>query len=113
MSKVFVTRQISGKALDELKQEHEVEVYGGEGKISREELLEKVKGVGVILSTVTEQIDAQVLDAAGPGLRLVANYAVGYDNIDVAEATRRGKNLRIYLFRYRRQNHPYSFHLFQ
>jgi len=90
MSKVFVTRQISGKALDELKQEHEVEVYGGEGKISREELLEKVKGVGVILSTVTEQIDAQVLDAAGPGLRLVANYAVGYDNIDVAEATRRG-----------------------
>jgi glyoxylate reductase len=58
--------------------------------IERAELLEAVKGAEALLPMLTERIDAEVLDAAGPQLRIVANYAVGYNNIDVEEATRRG-----------------------
>ncbi|MCG2809362.1 MAG: D-glycerate dehydrogenase, partial [Candidatus Portnoybacteria bacterium] len=60
------------------------------GSISREDLLEGVKGVDAILSVLTEKIDGEVMDAAGSQLKIVANYAVGYNNIDVAEAKKRG-----------------------
>jgi glyoxylate reductase len=56
---------------------------------TREELLSLVRGVDGILSLLTERIDDEVLDAAGPGLRVVANLAVGFDNIDVAACSRR------------------------
>lgn len=92
MAKVFVTRQIPGKALEELKQKYEVEVYQApEGQsIPRDVLLEKVKGVDAILSLLTERIDTEVFDAAGPQLKIVANYAVGFDNMDIEEAKSRG-----------------------
>lgn len=91
MAKIFVTRQIPGKALEELKAQHQVEIYmAQEGAcIPREVLLEKVKGVDAILSILTERIDAEVLDAAGPQLKVVANYAVGFDNIDIDAARER------------------------
>ena len=54
------------------------------------ELLELVRGARAILSLLTERIDDAVLDAAGPQLQVVANMAVGYDNIDVAACRRRG-----------------------
>ncbi len=54
------------------------------------ELLEGVRGVAAVLCTLRERIDDAVLDAAGPSLRVVSNFAVGYDNIDVAAATARG-----------------------
>ena len=75
--------------LNELKREHDVDVFEG-GRISREELVARVKGVNAILSMVTEQIDGEVMEAAGPNLKIVANYAVGYDNIDVEAARKRG-----------------------
>ncbi len=90
MAKVLVTRPIPGKALEKLKAAHDVEVYPGPEKISREDLLRKVKGVDAILSILTEKIDAQVFEAAGKQLKIVANYAVGFDNIDVKEAKARG-----------------------
>ena len=89
MARIFVTRQIPGKALEELKRVYEVEVFGDE-KISREELLKRVEGVDAILSTVTTKVDDEVMTAAGPGLKIVANYAVGYDNIDL-DAARKHK----------------------
>lgn len=52
--------------------------------LMRPELLDLVPGVHAILSTPVDRIDAEVLDAAGPQLRIVSNYAVGYDNVDVA-----------------------------
>ncbi|HEY8425736.1 MAG TPA: D-glycerate dehydrogenase, partial [Limnochordales bacterium] len=52
--------------------------------------LQAVKGCHGLLTLLTERVDGELLDAAGPQLRVVANYAVGFDNIDVAEATRRG-----------------------
>lgn len=86
MSKVFVTRQIPGKALEQLKQAHEVVVYLGQGRISRQELLRSVVGVDAILSLLTETIDEEVLVAVGPQLKIVANYAVGFDNVDLEAA---------------------------
>jgi glyoxylate reductase len=56
----------------------------------REELLRQVPGAAGILCTLADRIDAPLLDAAGPGLKVVSNYAVGVNNVDVAEAGRRG-----------------------
>jgi len=72
---------------------HEVfEVVGGEADeaLERAALLERVVGVDAILCLLSETIDAQVMDAAGPCLRVISNMAVGYDNIDVPAATARG-----------------------
>ncbi len=89
MSKIFVTRQIPEIGIKLLEQaDHQVEV-GPEGKISREELLEKVKGVEAILSVLTEKIDQEVMEAAGDQLKIIANYAVGYNNIELEAAQQR------------------------
>lgn len=56
----------------------------------REELLRLVPGAAGILCTLADRIDASLLDVAGPGLRVVSNFAVGVNNVDVAEAGRRG-----------------------
>src|SRR5438105_12186295 len=58
--------------------------------IRRDELLRRIAGKVGAVTLLTERVDAELLDAAGPDLRIVANYAVGFDNIDVEECTRRG-----------------------
>ncbi len=89
--KVFVTRRIPSPGVELLQRECDVRVYEDEERsIPREELLQAVKGCHGLLTLLTERVDGELLDAAGPQLRVVANYAVGFDNIDVAEATRRG-----------------------
>lgn len=88
--KVFVTRKILEEGLNMLRERYDVEVSDYDGVIPREMLLEKVKGVDALLSLLTDKIDAEVMDAAGPNLKIIANYAVGYNNIDVEEATKRG-----------------------
>ena len=67
----------------------EVEVSSFDGVLPREKLLEKIKGADAILSLLTDKIDAEVLDTAGPQLKIVANYAVGYDNINLKAAAER------------------------
>ena len=89
-SKVFVTRIIRDKGLDLVKDFCEAEIWPDELPPSREVLLEKVRGMEGILCLLTDKIDAAVLEAAGPQLKVVSNHAVGYDNIVVAEATARG-----------------------
>jgi glyoxylate reductase len=61
----------------------------GEERPSREEFLKRVAGKDALVCLLTEKIDDEMLDAAGPGLRIVANVAVGYDNIDVPACTKR------------------------
>jgi glyoxylate reductase len=68
----------------------DVDLYVGNAAISRDELLQRVKGVDVLVCLLTETIDAAVLDAAGPQLKIVANVAVGYNNIDVEACRARG-----------------------
>lgn len=87
--KVYITRRIPQPGIDMIAKEHEVEINPYDRVLTREELLKVVKGKDGILSLLTDKIDAEVFDAAGPQLKVVSNYAVGYDNIDVNEATRR------------------------
>lgn len=87
--RIFVTHVLPGKGLEELKKKYEVEVWP-ERDISREDLLKKVKGVVGIVSLLTEKIDKEVMEVAGDGLKVISNYAVGFDNIDVEEASKRG-----------------------
>jgi glyoxylate reductase len=87
--KVFVTRVIRDKGLDLVKDFCEAEIWPEELPPSREVLLEKVRGVEGILCLLTDKIDAVVLGAAGPQLKVISNHAVGFDNVVVADATAR------------------------
>jgi len=87
---VYVTRMIPQAAIDLLNEKFDVEVNPEDRVLSHEELLEKVKGRDAVLCLLTDTINAGVYEAAGPGCKIFANYAVGYNNIDVAEATKRG-----------------------
>ena len=86
--KVLVTRQIPAAGL-RLLGDLDVTVLS-EGPPERDELLEAARGAAGILSTVTEKVDAGLMDAAGDGLKVVANMAVGFDNIDLDAAGERG-----------------------
>jgi len=90
--KVFLTRKIPDVGLDALHKNKKIslDVYERDQQIPRRELLKRVKGKHVIFSLLTEKIDKQVMDAAGPQLKLIANYAVGFDNVDLKEAAKRG-----------------------
>lgn len=90
MSRVVVTGRIPDAALEKLRAEHEVDAWTGPESISREELLRRVAGADAIVSLLTERVDGELLDAAGPQLKVVSNVAVGYDNIDVPACTARG-----------------------
>lgn len=89
---VFVTRDIPDRGLNMLRTNKKIdlEIYEKDEQIPRKELLRRVKGKDIILSILTERMDKEVFDAAGPQLKLVANYAVGFDNVDLAEAKKRG-----------------------
>lgn len=88
--RVFVTRRIPQAGLNALAAVADVDLWEDELPPPREMLLEHVRGVDGLLSLLTDRVDAELLDAAGPSLRVVSNYAVGYDNIDVAACRERG-----------------------
>lgn len=93
MPKVFVTRPIPERGIQVLVEgfgRENVTFFEHDRVIGRSELLERVKGIDGLLPILTDTIDAEVMDAAGPQLKVIANYAVGYNNIDVAAATSRG-----------------------
>jgi len=88
--KVFVTRVIRDKGLELVKEACQAEVWPEELPPSREILLERVRGLDGLLCLLTDRIDGEVMDAAGPGLKVISNHAVGFDNINVTAATARG-----------------------
>jgi glyoxylate reductase len=88
--RVFVTRQIPQEGLMLIRQFCDMDLWPDEYPPPRGELLKKVSGVAGVLSLLTDRMDGQLMEAAGPQLKIISNYAVGYDNIDVPEATRRG-----------------------
>ena len=88
MAKIFITRRLPEEGLRLLK-EHELEIYEGDAPPSKEEIIEGVKDKDALICLLTDKIDAEVMDSA-PNLKIIANYAVGIDNIDVEEATKRG-----------------------
>lgn len=88
--RVFVTRQIPEAGLNKVREHCDTDVWDGDLPPSREELLQRIAGCEGILSLLTERVDAEFMDAAGDQLKVISNFAVGYNNIDIEEATRRG-----------------------
>src|ERR671910_1983292 len=86
--KVLITRKIPEAGL-QLLEGFDITILS-ESPPERGELLEAVRGAAGILSTVTETMDAELMDAAGDDLKVVANMAVGYDNVDLKAANERG-----------------------
>lgn len=87
--KVFVTRAIPEEGLSVVREFCDVYIWPEELPPPREVILEHVRGADGILSLLTSKMDAEVMDTAGPQLKVISNYAVGFDNIDVPEATKR------------------------
>jgi glyoxylate reductase len=86
---VLVTRMVPQENLDRLRQHFDVEINADDRAYTRAELKAQVAGKHAILSMLTDTIDGEILDAAGPQCRIVANFAVGFNNFDVAAATQR------------------------
>ena len=87
---VLVTRRLPPTPMEALRQRFDIDLWEGDGAIPRDELLGRIRGKVGAITLLTDMVDAELLDAAGPDLNIVANYAVGFDNIDVDECTRRG-----------------------
>ena len=85
----FVSRKIFKEALQTIHNAADAEVWQEDLPPPRATLLEKVRGVDGLLCLLTDQIDGELMDAAGPQLKVISQIAVGYENIDVQEATRR------------------------
>lgn len=90
MSKIFVTRKIPGDYLERLKSAgHELVLSEFDRPLTGEELVVRAKGADALLTLLTDRVDGDLMDAAGPQLKIISNYAVGFDNIDVKAATDR------------------------
>ncbi len=87
-AKVYVTRMLPQAAIDLLREHCDVEINPDDRVLTHAELLDKVRGREAVLCLLTDTIDEAVLAAAGPQCKIFANYAVGFNNIDVAAATR-------------------------
>jgi glyoxylate reductase len=87
--KVFVTRLIPEKGLEVVRDFCDVDLWAEELPPRREDLLEHIRGVDGLLCLLTDKIDGEVMDEAGPQLEVISNHAVGFDNIDVPAATAR------------------------
>jgi glyoxylate reductase len=88
--KVFVSRIIPDDGLRPITEACDAEVWQDALPPSREDLLRSIEGCDGVLTLLTDRVDDEFLDRAGPQLRVVSNFAVGFDNIDVAACTKRG-----------------------
>ena len=87
---VLITRPIMDAPLERLRERCDVTVHENDFGIPRDELLTVVAGRDAIVSMLTEKVDAELLAAAGPQLKIVANHAVGFDNVDLPACTAAG-----------------------
>ncbi len=87
--KVLVTREIPEDGLKILRDDCTVDLWSDEMPMPRTELLKKLKGVDGVLCLLNDIMDSEAMDAAGEQLKVISAYAVGIDNIDVPEATKR------------------------
>jgi glyoxylate reductase len=88
--RVFVSRLIPDDGLQPIVAACDANVWQDELPPPRADLLAAVAGCDGVLTLLTDRVDDEFLDRAGPGLKVVSNYAVGFDNVDVAACTRRG-----------------------
>uniref|UniRef100_A0A672S7B9 Glyoxylate reductase/hydroxypyruvate reductase n=1 Tax=Sinocyclocheilus grahami TaxID=75366 RepID=A0A672S7B9_SINGR len=92
LPKVYVTRKVPPDGLDILRKSGQVqfEMWDSDDPVPRVELLKKVKGCEGILCVLTEKIDTQLLNAAGPNLKAVSTMSVGFDHLSLDELKKRG-----------------------
>lgn len=87
--KIFITRKFPGPGIETLEKKYDVTTNKRNKVLSKWQLKGAVRGIDAIVSLLTDKIDAEVMDAAGDNLKIIANYAVGFDNIDIAAAKER------------------------
>jgi glyoxylate reductase len=87
--KIYVTRDLPERGLKKIKEYFDTEVWAEYAPPPKKVIVEKAKNVDALASLLSDKIDAEVFDAA-PNLKIVAQMAVGFDNIDIPEATKRG-----------------------
>lgn len=90
MSSVLITRRLPGSSVARLAAHHEVDLHSGDEPMSTEQLHERLEGKAGVVVLLGGRIDRAAIDAAGPSLKIIANVAVGYDNLDVEYAVSRG-----------------------
>jgi glyoxylate reductase len=88
--RVFVTRRIPAAGLDRIVSLCDAEVWDGSLPPPRDVLLQKAAGCHGILSLLTDRVDTVLMEAAGPQLKVISNFAVGFNNVDIEAATERG-----------------------
>jgi glyoxylate reductase len=88
MKKVYVTRSLPPPGMNMLKKRYEIEVNPHDRVATKEDIINGVKNKDALLCLLTDTIDKDIIDA-GNNLRIISNYAVGYNNIDVEYATKR------------------------
>jgi glyoxylate reductase len=88
--KVLVTRPIKEAPTERLRERCDVTIDENDFGIPRDDLLKRVAGYDALVTMLTERVDAELLAAAGPQLKIVANHAVGFDNVSLADCTAAG-----------------------
>ena len=88
--KVFVSRRIPEEGIRSIKEATDAQIWVDDLPPPRAELLAAVAGCDGVVTLLTDRVDDEFLDAAGPQLKVVSNYAVGFDNVDVPACTARG-----------------------
>jgi glyoxylate reductase len=89
MTKVFVTRRLPEPGIELLKERYEVEVNPHDRVLTKDEIMEGTKGTDALLCLLTDTIDKNIIDVS-ENLKIISNYAVGYNNVDVEYATSKG-----------------------
>jgi lactate dehydrogenase-like 2-hydroxyacid dehydrogenase len=87
--KIFVTRKIPEKGLDLLRKEHELDINTHNRSLKKEEIIQGIKGKDGLICLLNDQIDKDIVMSESK-LKMIANYAVGYDNLDIETATKIG-----------------------
>jgi glyoxylate reductase len=88
--RVFASRRFPDRVREELERSFELDVHDSLWPPARSELLARAAGADGLMLMLTDRVDDELLDAAGPQLRIVADYAVGIDNVDLEACRRRG-----------------------
>lgn len=88
--KVYVTRKIPGPGLRLLQNECDITLNKKSSPPTKSEMLKNIAGKDALLCMLSDEIDGQILDAAGPTLKVISSYSTGFDHIDVREASARG-----------------------
>src|SRR4051794_35013069 len=89
-ARIVVTGRVPDPALELLREAGELDAHMQETTLPVDELHAAIAGAEAVITLLNDQVDDSFLDAAGPQLRIVANAAVGYNNIDVAACAARG-----------------------